>query len=197
MRQVVYGEIFCSFFITDNDNQISLEQQIHRNLGLASLLSKQVLGANGPYTLCFRQGQDWPEFLESIHYGKTAPTAKSLAITHDSKGQVQSGATRIEPGVTAAACDTILRYCHDRCAIGGWIKFVNNDHPRNTQLCSTLLLQERELDVWFSSYRRINALTITFSSAISDETAGVRRARTHFETMALLRGLTNFGLALR
>ncbi|GJT07405.1 hypothetical protein Tco_0841867 [Tanacetum coccineum] len=48
--------------------------------------------------------------------------------------------------------------------------------------------------VWFF-LSRINALTILLAQAKPDETDGVE-ARITFETMALLRDLTNFGLAL-
>ncbi|GJW69948.1 hypothetical protein Tco_0126865 [Tanacetum coccineum] len=71
-------------------------------------------------------------------------------------------------------------------AIGGWTILVRYDPPPQvTQLCSTAFTGAGA-GVWFF-LSRINALTISFSSAISDETAGVEELVLTLETMALLR----------
>ncbi|GJX49348.1 hypothetical protein Tco_0551824 [Tanacetum coccineum] len=56
----------------------------------------------------------------------------------------------------------------ENCCRAWWDNFGRMTSPQVTQLCSTLL---RELGFGFLS--RINALTISFSSTTSDETAGV------------------------
>ncbi|GKF61858.1 hypothetical protein Tco_0181912, partial [Tanacetum coccineum] len=84
------------FFITDHDIKFLEQQNPPEQSWLSILLSEQILESR-IVRIHYAFGQDkiWPEFLESIHYGETTPTAKSLASHMISKGKSQSGATRI------------------------------------------------------------------------------------------------------
>ncbi|GJU63117.1 hypothetical protein Tco_1244952 [Tanacetum coccineum] len=77
-RKVVGGEIFCSFFITDNDIKFLEQQNLPEQSWLSILLSKQVFESR-MVRIHYAFGQDkiWPEFLESIHYGKYGYIKKS------------------------------------------------------------------------------------------------------------------------
>ncbi|GJX27517.1 hypothetical protein Tco_0233813 [Tanacetum coccineum] len=96
-RKVVCGEIFCSFFITDNDIKFLEQQNPPEQSWLSILLSKQVPCVSEWSVIHYvldktRYGRNF-SLMHTL--GKTAPTAKSLASHMISKGKSQSGATRI------------------------------------------------------------------------------------------------------
>ncbi|GJW97011.1 hypothetical protein Tco_0178819 [Tanacetum coccineum] len=77
----------------------------------------------------------------------------------------------------------------------GWFSLLSNIGAHQFKIKSldhwrldvfVLGCTERELEFGFS-YQRINALTISFSSATSDETVGVEELILTFATMAMLR----------
>ncbi|GJV90999.1 hypothetical protein Tco_1538812 [Tanacetum coccineum] len=92
------GRIFCSFSIHEITTSNSWSSKIHRsNLGLASCLASRYLRAEwSDYTMLLGSDTIWPDFSESIQYGKTAQQPKSLH-TMISKASPKSdrGATRI------------------------------------------------------------------------------------------------------
>ncbi|GJT03054.1 hypothetical protein Tco_0824223 [Tanacetum coccineum] len=184
-RKVVGGEIFCSFFITDNDIKFLEQQNLPEQSWLSILLTKRYLRANGRIHYALDKDTDMAGISRSIHYGKTAPTAKSLASHMISNGKSQSGA-QIEIG----AWETPLRVVIAFTSPFGLAMVLLGREPEPeveaVLLFMNLVIRSGKLwELVFLS--RIKALTISFSSATSDETAGVEELVFTLETMALLR----------
>ncbi|GKD90936.1 hypothetical protein Tco_1366443 [Tanacetum coccineum] len=93
-------EILGSFSVNYFEIELLKEENPPEQSRLGILFSKKIFeGGMVRMHDAFVHDEVRPEFFKSIHYGKTAPIAKSLASHMSSKGKSQSGAIKIGASV--------------------------------------------------------------------------------------------------